>query len=80
MEKLNPGATQKRLMRKRANEKGTAEQQIVDMGQKTRAAESAKYNKENKKGEETFYKNLMKAFATKAAEKDNEAEEEEADE
>merc|ERR1719181_1261033 len=79
MEKLNPGATQKRLLRKKANEKGTAEQKMVETKKKARVAESGKYNKAHKSGDETFYKQLMKAFAAKAApekEEEEEAEEE----
>eukprot|EP00929_Paragymnodinium_shiwhaense_P006558 TRINITY_DN1101_c0_g1_i2.p1 TRINITY_DN1101_c0_g1~~TRINITY_DN1101_c0_g1_i2.p1 ORF type:complete len:406 (-),score=122.81 TRINITY_DN1101_c0_g1_i2:95-1312(-) len=79
MEKLNPGATQKRLLRKRACEKGTTEQKLVADKKKARIASSKKYNTAHKKGDETFYKNLMKAFAAKTATAD-EAEEGEADE
>jgi len=68
MEKLNPGATQKRTLRKRANAKGTKEADLVKAKTKARLAASKKYNKTEKKGEETFYKKLMKAFEIKAAE------------
>jgi len=80
MEKVNPGATQKRLLRKKANEKGSAENSLVQKKKKARVAESQKYNATAKKGEETFYKSLMKAFAAKAAPKEEEAEEEEDEE
>jgi len=76
MEKVNPGATQKRLLRKKANEKGSAENTLVQKKKKARVADSQKYNATAKKGEETFYKSLMKAFAAKAAPKEEEAEEE----
>merc|ERR1712137_683296 len=50
MEKLNPGATQKRLLRKRANEKGTEEQKLVAKKMKESKAASSKYNATAKKG------------------------------
>merc|ERR1719333_580293 len=77
MEKLNPGSTQKRLLRKRACEKDSAEFELVQKKKKARLAASKTYNNSEKKGDETFYKKLMKAFETKAAAKD---EGEEADE
>jgi len=67
MEKLNPGATQKRNLRKRAIQKGTKEADLVASKKKARLAASKKYNNTEKKGEETFYKKLMKAFEIKAA-------------
>eukprot|EP00929_Paragymnodinium_shiwhaense_P006561 TRINITY_DN1101_c0_g1_i6.p1 TRINITY_DN1101_c0_g1~~TRINITY_DN1101_c0_g1_i6.p1 ORF type:complete len:406 (-),score=123.47 TRINITY_DN1101_c0_g1_i6:75-1292(-) len=80
MEKLNPGATQKRLLRKRANEKGTPEAGLVQKQKKARVSSSKDYNKKNKKGDETFYKNLMKAFAAKTAAPEEDAAEEEEEE
>jgi large subunit ribosomal protein L4e len=77
MEKLNPGSTQKRMLRKRACEKGTKEADLVQKKKKARTDASKKYNNTEKKGEETFYKKLMKAFETKAAEKEAGAEDEE---
>merc|ERR1719343_1553505 len=77
MEKLNPGATQKRLLRKKANEKGASENTLVQKKKKARIADSKAYNKKSKSGDETFYKNLMKAFAAKAAPAEEAAEEEE---
>jgi len=68
MEKLNPGATQKRTLRSRANQKGSKESDLVKSKKKARLAASKKYNGSEKKGEETFYKKLMKAFEIKAAE------------
>merc|ERR1719284_654398 len=53
MEKLNPGATQKRLLRKRACEKGTAESEMVQKKKKARKADSKAYNVKAKKGDET---------------------------
>jgi len=77
MEKLNPGSTQKRLLRKRACEKGSKEADLVQKKKKARTDASKAYNNTEKKGEETFYKKLMKAFETKAAEKaDDDAEDE----
>merc|ERR1711935_57750 len=77
MAKLNPGSAQKSLMRKRACEKGTDEQKTVAKTKKARSDASAKYNKAEKRGDETYYKKLMKAFETKTAEKEEDAEEEE---
>merc|ERR1712050_244721 len=70
MEKLNPGSTQKRMLRKRACEKGTNESELVQKKKKARLEASKTYNNAEKKGEETFYKKLMKAFETKAVEKE----------
>merc|ERR1719199_2161125 len=78
MAKLNPGSAQKRLMRKRACEKGTEEFKTVEKTKKARATASAAYNKKEKRGDETYYKKLMKAFETKTVEEEaGEAEEEE---
>merc|ERR1712050_594023 len=62
MEKLNPGSTQKRLLRKRACEKGSAEFDLVQKKKKARLTASKTYNNSEKKGDETFYKKLMKAY------------------
>jgi len=77
MEKLNPGSTQKRLLRKRACEKGSAESELVQKKKKARLAASKTYNNSEKKGDDTFYKKLMKAFEKKEEEKEEEAGEEE---
>merc|ERR1719393_531135 len=77
MEKLNPGATQKRLLRKKACEKGSTEAGAVQKQKQARVSGSKAYNKKNKSGDETFYKNLMKAFAAKAAPAEEEAADEE---
>merc|ERR1712224_23324 len=55
MEKLNPGSTQKRALRKRACEKGSNEYELVQK-KKARLAASKTYNNSEKKGDETFYK------------------------
>eukprot|EP00928_Gymnodinium_smaydae_P049884 TRINITY_DN334_c0_g1_i8.p2 TRINITY_DN334_c0_g1~~TRINITY_DN334_c0_g1_i8.p2 ORF type:complete len:401 (-),score=127.00 TRINITY_DN334_c0_g1_i8:51-1253(-) len=68
MEQLNPGSTQQRALRKRACEKGTEEFQLVEKQKKARVQASRSYNAKAKKGDETFYKKLMTAFETKAAE------------
>jgi len=57
MERLNPG--------KRSSSESAAD---VQKAKKARIAESKAYNKKNKKGDDTFYKTLMKAFEAKAAE------------
>jgi len=77
MEKLSPGSTQKRLLRKRACEKGSAESELVQKKKKARLAASKTYNNSEKKGDGTFYKKLMKAFEKKEEEKDEDAGEEE---
>merc|ERR1712048_702281 len=77
MEKLNPGSTQKRMLRKRACEKGTNESELVHKKKAARLEDSKKYNKSAKKGDETFYKKLMKAFETKLVEKEDDAGEDE---
>merc|ERR1719392_305434 len=61
MEKLNPGSTQKRMLRKRACEKGSAEAELVQKKKKARMGATKTYNN-SEKGDETFYKKLMKAF------------------
>jgi len=67
MEELNPGATERKAKAAKACEKGTAEFAEVQKQKKARIEESKKYNKANKKGDETFYKTLMKAFEARAA-------------
>lgn len=66
MARLNPGSLQKRLARKRVHEKGSSEAELVKGKKKLRMEASKLHNKSNKKGDETFYKTLMKAFETKA--------------
>eukprot|EP00441_Pelagodinium_beii_P043311 CAMPEP_0197648656 /NCGR_PEP_ID=MMETSP1338-20131121/27886_1 /TAXON_ID=43686 ORGANISM="Pelagodinium beii, Strain RCC1491" /NCGR_SAMPLE_ID=MMETSP1338 /ASSEMBLY_ACC=CAM_ASM_000754 /LENGTH=394 /DNA_ID=CAMNT_0043222699 /DNA_START=76 /DNA_END=1260 /DNA_ORIENTATION=+ len=57
METLNPG--------KKTSAESDAD---IQKRKKARIAESKAYNKKNKKGDDTFYKTLMKAFEAKAAE------------
>merc|ERR1719284_1186787 len=78
MARLNPGALQKKLARKNAHTKGTAESDLVQKKKKTRLAATKAHNKQFKKGDATYYKTLMKAFESKAAAKDAENAEEEA--
>merc|ERR1712159_191751 len=68
MARLNPGVNAKKEIRKRAHEAGSAEQKEVEKVKSARIAESKKYNKVSKKGDSTFYKNLMAAFEKKASE------------
>jgi len=70
MKKLNPAALDARLAGKRARESD-----VVDKKKKARTA-ATKAHKEHKKGDETFYKNLMKAFESKAIAADEDADEE----
>merc|ERR1719162_304419 len=70
LSKLNPAALEARLARKR-----TRAQETVDKKKKARISATKAHKKENKKGDETFYKNLMKAFETKAATADDDEEE-----
>jgi len=74
MARLNPGVLQKKLARKSAHTKDTAENKLVQGKKKDRLAASKAHNKKHKSGDATFYKTLMKAFESKAA-KDEEAEE-----
>merc|ERR1712137_1209662 len=68
MARLNPGVMKKRELRRQSHEKGTAEGGLVQTKKKARLTASKAHNKEHKKGDETFYKTLMKAFTDKAAE------------
>jgi len=68
MEALNPGSTERKAALQKSSETGTAEFAEVQKQKKARMEESKKHNKQHKKGEETFYKTLMKAFEAKAAE------------
>merc|ERR550537_1425035 len=79
MAKLNPGSGSKRLIRKRATEAGTKENTAVKAAKKARLAASKAHNLKEKKGEETFYKKMMKAFETKSAEADTKADDAEDD-
>merc|ERR1712238_163921 len=63
MKKLNP------------LDKKAASKDEVGKKKKARVAASKAHNKKHKKGDETFYKVLMKAFETKAAPKEEEEEE-----
>merc|ERR1719440_1025364 len=74
MARLNPGALQKKLARKNAHVKDTAEHKLVQGKKKARLEASKAHNKKFKSGDATFYKTLMKAFESKAAAKE-EAEE-----
>jgi len=56
MAKLNPGRA----------EKGASAQKEVEKSKKARIQASKEHNKKHKKGDETFYKTLMKAFEAKA--------------
>jgi len=76
MARLNPGSLQKKLARKSAHTKGTAENKLVQGKKKARLAASKDHNKKHKTGDDAFYSRLMKAFESKAAPKDAENEEE----
>lgn len=67
MEELNPGSAERKAKAGKSSEKGTAEFNEVQKQKKARIEESKKYNKTNKKGDDTFYKTLMKAFEARAA-------------
>jgi len=68
MEELNPGSLKRKADTAKSSQKGTAEFDAVQKQKKARVAESKAHNKKHKKGDETFYKTLMKAFEAKAAE------------
>jgi len=74
MAKLNPGILQKQAARKRAHDKATPEGTLVQKKKKARVDASKAHNKKHKKGENTFYKTLMKAFETKKTEEPEEGE------
>mmetsp|Transcript_38569 Transcript_38569/g.111438 ORF Transcript_38569/g.111438 Transcript_38569/m.111438 type:complete len:411 (+) Transcript_38569:74-1306(+) len=78
MEKLNPGFLKKKEMRRKSREEGTPEYELLQSKKKARIAASKEYNKQYKRGNDTFYKKLMRAFETKAAESAKEGEAEEA--
>mmetsp|Transcript_115277 Transcript_115277/g.320592 ORF Transcript_115277/g.320592 Transcript_115277/m.320592 type:complete len:408 (+) Transcript_115277:57-1280(+) len=82
MEKLNPYAPEKKALERKRREKGSAEQKEMEAKVKARKAASKEYNKKQKRGPDTFYKTLMKAFEAKAkaAKKDEAEGEEEAEE
>jgi len=80
MAKLNPVAMEKKAALRKAQEKGTAEQTEVATKRKARLQARKEYNKAHKRGDETFYKKLMKAFETKAAKEGDDAASAEADE
>jgi len=68
MDSLNPGALKRKAALQKSSEKGTSEFKEVQDKKKARQTESKEHNKKHKKGEDTFYKTLMKAFEAKAAE------------
>eukprot|EP00933_Yihiella_yeosuensis_P035451 TRINITY_DN28_c0_g1_i3.p1 TRINITY_DN28_c0_g1~~TRINITY_DN28_c0_g1_i3.p1 ORF type:complete len:409 (+),score=131.00 TRINITY_DN28_c0_g1_i3:83-1309(+) len=68
MAKLNPGYLKRSAARKNASEKGSKEFDLVQKAKKARTEASKKHAKAHKKGDETFYKKLMHAFESKAAE------------
>lgn len=76
MEKLNPGSTQKRMLRKRASDKTIQEARLVQTKRTARMATTKSYNSKGKKGDHTYYKKIMKEFEGKAvANKDADDEE-----
>jgi len=75
MEKLNPGFLKKKEMRRKSREAGTPEYELLQAKKKARIAASKEYNKQYKRGNDTFYKKLMRAFETKAAESATKADE-----
>jgi len=79
MARLNPGIMKKRELRKASHNKGSAENKLVATKRTARVKASKEHNKKFKKGDETFYKSIMKAFEAKAAEanKKEEAEDDE---
>merc|ERR1719203_1262773 len=68
MARLNPGVMKKKELRKQSHAKGTPEEGLVQSKKKARLSASKTHNKEQKRGDETFYKTLMKAFTDEAAE------------
>merc|ERR1712194_754996 len=68
MARLNPGVMKKKELRRKSHAKGTPEEGLVQTKKKARITASKSHNKDHKRGDETFYKTLMKAFTDKAAE------------
>merc|ERR1719266_576003 len=77
---LNPHARQKKAAARRLLQEGTQEYKDMQAKKKKRQESRKAYNKKFKKGDETFYKTMMKAFETKPAKEEAEEEGEEADE
>jgi len=81
MVQLNPASEDSREAKRKSVETGTAENTAVQEAKSARVAASKEHNKKHKKGDDTFYKHLMKAFEAKAMEAQKpEGEEEEEDE
>merc|ERR1711884_536312 len=76
MEKLNPGSTKRKAKRSRACIAGTPEYEMVQKKKKARKDASVAYNKEHKRGPNTFYKKLLTAFKPKKEEEEEEKKEE----
>jgi len=76
MARLNPGSLKQRKLRSAAQTSGTKANAVLQKKKKAGAAASKKHNATHKKGDTTFYKTLMKAFETKAAEANKAAGEE----
>merc|ERR1712060_617199 len=68
MDKLNPASAEQRALRRKQREQGSAEQKAVAASKKARVSASKEHNQKHKKGDDTFYKTLMKAFEAKANE------------
>jgi len=77
MARLNPGALQRRAMRKAAQTKGTKEYEAMQKKRKATSASHAKHNKAQK-GDKKFYNKMMQAYEAaskgKEAAQDEEAE------
>merc|ERR1712224_118379 len=74
MARLNPGALQKRAMRKRAHDKNSPEGQIVQKKVKANVEAHKKHNKASK-GE--FYTKMMSAYEAASKAKEAKADEDE---
>jgi len=66
MAKLNPGILKKKALRTKALEPGSKEHELVQKRKAARKSASKEYNKQHKRGDGTFYKQLMKAYESKA--------------
>merc|ERR1719375_1685348 len=69
MARLNPGALQKRAMRKRAHDKATEEGKLVQKKVKATADAHKKHNK-SQEGDERFYNKMMSAYEAASKAKD----------
>jgi len=67
---LNPHARQRAATARRLSQEGTAENKDLQASKKKRKEKQKAYNKKFKKGDDSFYKKMMKAFESKPAQEE----------